>query len=108
MVKYWDGLDAVATALANGGRRRIVDRLRAGPATTSELAAMLQIGLPAATKQLAALAEARLVQSTKTGRTVTHRLDPAPLMDFSTWLATRESFWQHQLDALSAHLQERP
>ena len=41
MVKYLDGLDEVATALAHTGRRQIIDRLHAGPATTSELATLL-------------------------------------------------------------------
>ena len=108
MAKYSVGLDAVAGALASAGRRQIVDRLRAGPATSSELAALLDVGLPAVTKHLAALGQARLVRSAKTGRTVTHRLDPAPLRDYTTWLATRESFWHGQLDTLSAHLKENP
>lgn len=105
MVKYADGLDELATALAHPGRRHIVDRLRAGPATTSELAGLLEIGLPAVTKQLALLADAGLTRSAKSGRIVTHRLAPERLVEYSTWLATRESFWHRQLDALTSYLE---
>lgn len=104
MAKYSDDLGPLAAALANDGRRSIVDRLRAGPATTSELAALLAVGLPAVTKQLGVLSGAGLVQSSKQGRVVTHRLDPAPLAEYATWLASRRSFWSNQLDALTAHL----
>jgi DNA-binding transcriptional ArsR family regulator len=106
MVKYSDGLDELAAALAHPGRRHIVDRLRAGPATTSELAALLDVGLPAVTKHLGLLAGAGLIRSAKSGRVVTHRLSPERLHEYSTWLATRESFWHHQIDALTTHLEK--
>lgn len=77
MVKYLDGFDDVATALAHPGRRLIVDRLRGRPATTTELARLLDIGLPAVTKQLTLLTGAAVVRSTKTGRVVTHEIQPA-------------------------------
>jgi DNA-binding transcriptional ArsR family regulator len=105
MAKYSDGLDELASALAHSGRRHIVDRLRAGPATTSELAGLLEVGLPAVTKHLGLLADAGLTRSTKSGRIVTHRLAPERLADYSTWLATRESFWHHQLDELTNYLE---
>ncbi len=106
MAKYSDGLDELATALAHPGRRQVVDRLRAGPATTSELAALLGIGLPAATKHLALLGEAGVVHSRKSGRVVTHDLDRERLLAYSTWLTTRESFWNHHLDALTDYLEQ--
>ena len=107
MVKYVDGLDPLAIALANPGRRHIVDRLRAGPATTTELAVLLDIGLPAVTKQVRLLQDASLLDSTKRGRVVTHRLDSTPLDTYASWLATRRSFWHGQLDALDAAVAAR-
>jgi DNA-binding transcriptional ArsR family regulator len=105
MVKYTDGLDGVAAALAHPGRRQVVDRLRAGPASSSELAGLLGIGLPAMTKHLALLAAAGVVHSAKTGRVVTHELDDERLRAYAIWLGTRESFWHNQLDALTEHLE---
>jgi DNA-binding transcriptional ArsR family regulator len=106
MVKYLDGLDELAAALAHPGRRHIVDRLRAGPATTSELAGLLDIGLPAVTKHLGLLAGAGLTRSAKRGRVVTHHLARERLVEYSTWLTTRESFWHHQIDALTSYLEQ--
>lgn len=100
MVKYSDGLDAVATALAHPGRRQIVSRLGTGPATSSELAAEVGIGLPALHKHLALLSTAGVIDSHKTGRVVTHRLRGESLQRFDSWLATRTSFWTHQLATL--------
>lgn len=105
MVKYADGLDTVAAALAHPGRRHIVDRLRAGPASTSELAGLLAIGLPAVTKHLGLLTSAGLVDSVKSGRVVTHHLEPGRLQDYATWLGTRRSFWHGQLDTLTTFLE---
>jgi DNA-binding transcriptional ArsR family regulator len=106
MAKYSDGLDGVAAALSHSGRRHVVDRLRAGPASSSELAQLLGIGLPALTKHLALLASAGVIRSAKTGRVVTHELDDERLRTYAIWLGTRKSFWHNQLDALTDHLEK--
>ena len=101
MAKYHDGLDAVASALANRGRRHLIGRLQRGPATSSQLAAELGIGLPALHKHLTVLATAELIDSRKAGRVVTHRLRREPLRRYDDWLAARAGFWTEQLDALA-------
>lgn len=99
-MKYSDGLDAVATALAHPGRRQIVSRLGRGSATSSELAAEVGIGLSALHGHLSLLSAAEVIDSHKKGRVVTHRLRGESLQRFDSWLATRTSFWTHQLAAL--------
>lgn len=101
MAKYFDGLDEVASALANPGRRRLVVSLQQGPATSSQLAAVLGIGLPALHKHLAVLTKAELIASHKRGRVVTHRLQPEPLRRYTDWLTRRTAFWNDRLDALA-------
>ncbi|MDQ6658220.1 MAG: winged helix-turn-helix domain-containing protein [Actinomycetota bacterium] len=96
-----DSVDLVAHALANSGRRAVVTRLSNGSATSSELAELLGVGLPAAHKQLALLRAAGLIESTKIGRTVTNTLRPDGLDDLEDWIATRKSFWSNQFDALA-------
>jgi DNA-binding transcriptional ArsR family regulator len=102
MANYNDGLNAVASALASPGRRQVVDRLRAGPASTSALAHLLDLGLPGVTKHLQVLAAAGLTQQRKAGRVMTHHLIADPLLGYSDWLASRAAFWQRQLDDLAA------
>lgn len=101
MAKYFDGLDEVASALASAGRRQLVATLTVGPATSTELARTLGIGLPGVHKHLAALAAAELITSRKIGRVVTHRLRVEPLQRYDAWLAARTAFWQQQLNALA-------
>ncbi|MGI8417588.1 MAG: ArsR/SmtB family transcription factor [Nakamurella sp.] len=104
MVKYLnqaDAVDAVAHALANGGRRAVVTRLSNGAATSTELAELLGVGLPAVHKQLALLRAAGLAESTKVGRIVTNTLRPGGLDDLGDWIATRKAFWSNQFDALA-------
>lgn len=107
MTKYDDGLGAVASALAHTGRRQIIDRLSSGTATSSELAGELGITLPSMQQHLTVLRGAEVIASRKAGRVVSHRLRQEPLERFDSWLALRTSFWTHQLDALTDHVERR-
>ncbi|MFE7506440.1 ArsR/SmtB family transcription factor [Promicromonospora sp. NPDC057488] len=106
MAKYSDGLDAVASALAQPSRRQILSRLSTGEATSSELSELTGIGLPTIAKHAAALADAGLITSRKSGRVVTHRIRTVGFDDLQTWIATRKLFWDTQLDSLERHLEK--
>lgn len=64
-------LDFVFQALADAGRRSMVERLSRGPTSVSELARPLAMSLPAVLQHLAILETSGLVRSGK-GRTGTH------------------------------------
>jgi DNA-binding transcriptional ArsR family regulator len=66
-------------ALADPTRRRILDRLRAGPAITGEIAAAFPISRIAVMRHLEVLAEAQLITSRKRGRERWHYLNAVPL-----------------------------
>jgi DNA-binding transcriptional ArsR family regulator len=66
-------------ALADPTRRRILDRLRAGPAITGEIAAGFPISRIAVMRHLEVLAEAELITSRKRGRERWHYLNAVPL-----------------------------
>ena len=93
-------LDAVFQALADPTRRRVVERLGAGPATTSDLARPFAMALPSFTQHLAVLERAGLVTSDKRGRVRTYRLAPAPLDGVGTWLADQRALWERRLAQL--------
>jgi DNA-binding transcriptional ArsR family regulator len=95
-------IDRVFHALADPTRRRVVERLGAGPATTSELAQPFAMALPSFTQHLAVLEAAELVTSTKRGRVRTYRLAPAPLELADGWLAAQRRLWERRLDQLDA------
>jgi DNA-binding transcriptional ArsR family regulator/uncharacterized protein YndB with AHSA1/START domain len=66
-------------ALADPTRRRILDKLRAGPAITGEIAAAFPISRIAVMRHLEVLAEADLIASRKRGRERWHYLNAVPL-----------------------------
>lgn len=107
MVKYQDGLDDLAHALAHAGRRRIVTELSRRSASSSRLAELLDIGLPALHKHLELLRVASVINSTKSGRTVTHTLQPDSLDPLADWIVSRKLFWDNQFDSLADHLEKQ-
>lgn len=100
------GLDGVFHALADPTRRRVVERLGRGPATTSDLARPFAMALASFTQHLGVLERAGLVTSEKRGRVRTYRLDRAPLDDAGSWLTAQRELWTQRLDQLDALLHE--
>jgi DNA-binding transcriptional ArsR family regulator len=87
-------------ALADPHRRTIVDRLHAGPATVSELAAIVPVARPGVSRHLRVLREAGLVAVTSSAQFRHYRLEPEPLAQLDDWLATYRDLWTQRLDAL--------
>lgn len=107
MPKRGDRVDEVFKALADPTRRKVIERLVSGPATTSELAEPFDMALPSFTQHLSVLERAGLVTSTKQGRTRTYRLSPAGLDAADGWLADRRREWEQRLDQLDDFLIDR-
>ena len=108
MVEYQvAGLDAIYAALAHPVRRTMVERLRAGDARVTELAAGLTISLAAASKHIRVLETAGLVVRTIKGRDHHLALRVEPLEAASSWIQTNRAFWQDRLDALDELLGTR-
>ena len=103
-----NSLDAVYTALSDPTRRRMVERLRTGPLSVSELGEPLSMTLAAVGKHVAALESAGIIRTAKTGRVRTCALVPHALTDATAWLSEHEQFWNGRLDALVEHLEENP
>src|SRR5262249_5447864 len=64
------------------------------------------MSLPAVLKHLDVLEVAGLIRRHKNGRTVSCRLNAAPLQEAQRWLAHYERFWSDRLDALACYLAE--
>ncbi len=107
MVNYQTGtLDRTFAALADPTRRALLARLDAEDSlTVSELARPFPVSLPAIMKHLEVLTDAGLIVRTKTGRSVTCQLTPAPMEQAMNWLAHYQKYWTEQLDRLAAFLE---
>jgi DNA-binding transcriptional ArsR family regulator len=93
-----DRIDQVLHALADPTRRKVVERLVSGPASTSELARPFDMALPSFTQHLGVLEGAGLVTSSKQGRVRTYRLAPTGLELAGGWLADQRRLWEQRLD----------
>jgi DNA-binding transcriptional ArsR family regulator len=84
-------LDRMFFALADVHRRGMLDLLRLGPATVSELAEPLHITLASAVKHLAVLERGGFVASQKTGRVRTVQVNPRAFDAMGAWLVKHTS-----------------
>ena len=98
--------DAVFHALSNPTRRRVLERLSAGPATVSELAAPFDMQLPSFVQHLSILEQSRLVRSKKRGRVRTYEIAPARFKVVEDWLAARRRLWEARLDRFDDYVQQ--
>src|SRR3982751_1693969 len=96
--------DAVFHALANPTRRRVLERLSAGPATVSELAAPFDMQLPSFVQHLSVLEESRLVKSKKRGRVRTYEIAPERFKVVEDWLTARRRLWESRLDRFDQYV----
>jgi len=91
--------DLVFRALADGGRRRLLDQLFArNGRTLGDLCARMKMTRQAVSKHLAILERANLVAVAWRGREKLHYLNPVPIHEIhARWIAKYE---RHRLDAL--------
>src|SRR5271165_2802284 len=97
-------LDRVFQALADPGRRLMVERLSLGPASVSDLGKPLAMSLAAVVQHVQVLEASRLVRSQKVGRTRTCAINAAALRSAESWIAERRSLWERRLDRLGDFL----
>lgn len=104
MLNQRPNLDLLFQALADPGRRGMVERLSLGPASVSELAQPLDMTLSAVVQHLAILEASGIVRSEKVGRVRTCRMEPGVLSLVEQWVNDRRTSWERKLDRLGDFL----
>lgn len=99
-------LDQIFVALSDQTRRSILDRLRRGPASVTELAAPFSVSQQAISKHLACLERARLIDKQRFGRQQFCALRAATLRDALDWMEHYRRSWNESFDQLDALLKE--
>jgi DNA-binding transcriptional ArsR family regulator len=107
VVNHLTDLDRVFQALADPGRRLMLERLSRGPASVSQLAEPLEMSLAAVLQHVQVLEASGLVRSRKAGRTRTCSLDPETLRSAESWIAERRGLAERRLDRLGEYLEGR-
>ena len=97
-------LDRVFHALADPGRRLMLERLGRGPASVSELGKPLSMSLAAVVQHVQILETSGLVRTQKIGRTRTCSLNPATLRSAEHWMSERRGLVERRLDRLGDYL----
>ena len=103
-----DSLNLTFVALSDPTRRIILDRLREGPATVSELAEPFGISQQAISKHLAYLERAKLIEKRKEGRQHFCSLNPAApsLREAHEWMEGYCEFWEEAFGRLDVLLED--
>ncbi|MET0865663.1 MAG: metalloregulator ArsR/SmtB family transcription factor [Nakamurella sp.] len=89
-----DELSETLRALSDPSRRRQLERLTHGSATSGQLAELLTMSRPAGSQHLAVLAGSGLVDSAAVGRQRWHTLQPDRLYTARAWLDRLLTQWE--------------
>ncbi len=90
--------------LGDPSRRTVLERLRAGPLSVSDIAATMPISRPAVSQHLALLKEAGLVRDQPVGTRRVYYIDPRGLGAVRAWL---DQFWDDALASFQAEVARR-
>ena len=88
--------------LADPTRRMLVEELRRGERSVSELVQVVPVGQPAVSRQLGILEGAHFVSVRPEGRRRLYALRPEPFRDLDEWVAGYRQIWEARLDRLGS------
>jgi DNA-binding transcriptional ArsR family regulator len=97
-------LDDTLVALADETRRGILQRLSAGDARVTEIAAPFDISLNSVSKHIRILERAGLVRRRIEGRDHFLALEREPFNELTDWMLRMREFWSARLDLLESTL----
>jgi DNA-binding transcriptional ArsR family regulator len=93
--------------LADPTRRRIVEALRDGERSVTELVEVVDIGQSGVSRQLAILQDANFVLARPEGRRRLYKLTPGPFRELDEWMDGYRGMWEQRLDRFGAALERR-
>ena len=96
----------VFNAVAEAGRRDILDTLIAGEKAVGTIVDELSMSQPQVSKHLRVLSEVGLVRCRADGRRRLYSLEPERLLPFRDWLTKYEQALNERLDRLDDYLKQ--
>jgi DNA-binding transcriptional ArsR family regulator len=91
-------------ALGDPTRRMLFERIRQGPCTVNDLAAIVPVSQPAVSQHLKVLREAQLVRVEKQGQRRIYHLNPDGLAELRRYV---DEMWDDALRAFAAEAEKR-
>ena len=95
---------AVLEVIAEPTRRRILDAVREGECSVTELVEQVGMHQPGVSRHLKVLRDAGLVEVRRDAQRRMYRLRAEPLMELDAWLEPYRAEWSGRLDSLERHL----
>ena len=92
------------SALAEPNRLAIVEFLREGPQSVTDIVGRLGLSQPLVSKHLKVLSEVEIVHRGIDGKRRIYRLEQARFAELDRWLDSFADLWDERLDRLQAHL----
>jgi len=93
--------------LGDPTRRRLIEALRTGERSVTELVDVVDIGQAGVSRQLAILQDARFVRVRPDGRRRIYSLRPDRFQELENWTSRYRDLWEARLDRLAAELDRR-
>ena len=94
--------------LAEPSRRHLLEALRDGERSVSDLVDRTQMSQPSVSKQLRILRESGVVSLRAAGRQHLYSIRGESLREASDWLSFYQHFWQEGLTRMDEALRRRP
>ncbi len=94
----------VLEVIAEPTRRRILDAVRDGERSVTELVDEVGMHQPGVSRHLKVLRDAGLVEVRRDAQRRLYSLRAEPLMELDAWLEPYRAHWAGRLDALERHL----
>jgi DNA-binding transcriptional ArsR family regulator len=91
-------------ALAEPNRLAIVEYLRDGPRSVTDIVDRLNLSQPLVSKHLKVLGDAEIVDRRVDGKRRIYALEQARFAELDRWLDSFAALWSERLDRLQAHL----
>ncbi|NJO34844.1 MAG: winged helix-turn-helix transcriptional regulator [Rhodospirillales bacterium] len=95
------------SVLAEPARRSILDELRLGETSVTELVDRLDLSQPSVSKHLKVLREAGFVTSKIAAQRRIYRLELERIKAIDEWLEPYRAMWKRNLEALEQHLDQK-
>jgi len=96
------GYERALQCLSDPTRRRVFEKLRAGPRSVGALAEGLPVSRPAVSQHLKALKEAGLVSERPEGTRRVYMIDPDGLGELRRWI---DQFWDEALESFKKEVE---
>jgi len=97
-------LQMTLLTLAEPNRFNIVELLKKGSRSVSEIVEALKIGQPQVSRHLRILSEAGLVRSRNKAQQRIYSLEAAPFQDLDEWFDSFSILWEERLDKFEEYM----